>query len=124
MSNYCFWIYKQKHPYDHSNKEIARLLGVSQSNVRSTWTNALIKLQQDDDVKTELPVLLGDYHRSEPIDESIYDTDTAEGESFWSRHEGSSYGMNVNHGSGKAQIYGLSSNWWKHVDKQKIDVSK
>lgn len=123
VSCYCFWKYSVNNPYTHDNKEISRVLGISQSNVRKSYDEAVLKLQGKKDIEHILKILSGDIRRAEPVDISIYDTDDGEEIHMWARHEGASYGMNVEHNNGKPSIYGLSKNWYKSFDRTRTRVT-
>lgn len=125
VSNYCFFNYMTT-DHHHTDKEIARLLGLSATSVKQSFNQAVEKLSRDDGTK-HLYVLLGDMLRStiSPEDDAIYDSEIEHDKHLYSRHKGECTDHVVLHkGTGKPLLYGLSKNWHKHIDKKMFKQQK
>lgn len=125
-AHYCFFKYMLMNPnLSHTDKEIARLLDVSATTVKQYVTQALGKLSKDEGAE-HLNILLGDVLRSvkTPEDEAIYDSERTEDKRLYSRHKGECEDhVAVHIGTGKPLLYGLSRNWYNHIDKKKFKQS-
>jgi hypothetical protein len=121
LSYYCFWEHIKKHSTAYTDKEISRLLCIPPSVVKTLADSGIKKLRECSG-SDHLQVLLGDMLRSEGVDDSIYDSPDDDIHMF-SRHKGE-YGDNMVHNNGKAQVFGLSRNWFNHIDKRKYKMTK